>query len=504
MVLGYTWHFPHVKQEDNSGHFGAFPPMSQGMESQTPNRRLDSWKSIATFFGRDERTVKRWERERALPVHRLPGARGGVYAYTNELMEWMRPRSNGSKYSGSSEAVPEPEPATLPEATVAAPEESLAATASPATPSLPPHRRINAGWAIAAVVLLALAVIATLVARRRGQVENPSSAESSGTVDPVVHDLYLKGRYYWAKRTPDDLNKAVEYFNLAIAKDPNYAPAYVGLADSYNLLREYTPMSDSEAYPRALAAARKAIELDPNDAAAHNSLAFGTFYWEWDAAAAEREYRRAIELDPNVAVAHHWYATFLMALGRLPESLREIERARQLDPASTSIVTDQAWIKYAAGQKQEGKAMLQQLAETSPEATSPHRYLGMIFFEEGDYRRALAEKRKVALLTHDADQLAIVEASEKGFAASGAKGMLESRLRAQKTIYSEGRLSPYDLAATLALLGRNEEALASLQVAYRNHDPRLIGLGNDFRFAGVHNDPAYRALVARVGLSPAA
>ncbi len=480
--------------------------MLQGMESHTPNRRLDSWKSIATFFGRDERTVKRWERERALPVHRLPGARGGVYAYTSELIEWMKPRnSNGSKYSGSSEALLEPDPVALPGATVVAttPEEPPT-SASLATPSLPSRRVAKAFWAIAAVLLLAIMVIATLVARRRGQVEHRSSARSSAAEDPVVHDLYLKGRYYWAKRTPDDLSKAVEYFNLAIAKDPNYAPAYVGLADSYNLLREYTPMSDSEAYPRALAAARKAIELDPNDAAAHSSLAFGTFYWEWDAAAAEREFRRAIELDPNVAVAHHWYATFLMALGRLQESQVEIERARQLDPASTSIVADQAWIKYAAGQKQEGKALLQQLAETSPEATSPHRYLWMIFLEQKDYPRALAEGRKAALLTHDADQLAIVEASTKGFAAGGAKGMLESMLRAQKIIYSEGRLSPYDLAATLALLGRNEEALASLQVAYRNHDPRLIGLRNDFRFAGMQDDPAYRDLVARTGIPPGA
>lgn len=475
--------------------------MSQGTESQTPNRRLDSWKSIATFFGRDERTVKRWERDRALPVHRLPGTRGGVYAYSNELIEWMEHRrSNGLVPSGSLEALLEPEPEEFSQAAAGTIPEEIGTDSPSVTTNLPSRRRANTLWVIAAVLLLVIAGIATRLAMRRGTFALSSPTKLSAVEDPVVHDLYLKGRYHWAKRTPDDLHKAVDYFNQAIAKDPNYAPAYVGLADSYNLLREYTSMSDSEAYPRALTAARKAIELDPTSAAAHNSLAFGTFYWEWDAAAAEREFRRAIELDPNVAVAHHWYATFLMSVGRLQESLQEIESARQLDPASTSIVADQAWIKYAAGQKQEGKALLQQLAETSPEATSPHRYLWMIYLEERDYPHALAEERKAALLTHDADQLAIVEASEKGLAAGGVKGMLESRLRAQKTINTVGRLSPFDLAATLALLGRNEDALASLQIAYRNHDSRLIGLRNDFRFTGLHDDPPYRDLVARVGI----
>src|ERR1019366_4026317 len=152
-----------------------------------------------------------------------------------------------------------------------------------------------------------------------------SEAADGANVDPEAQDLYLKGRYYWDKRTPDDLNKAVDFFTQASIRDPNYAQAYVGLADCYNLLREYAAMTPEEAYPRALAAAKTAVELDDSSAEAHNSLAFVTFYWNWDVAGAEREFRRALELNPTYVVAHHWYATFLMTIGRLPEALEQID-----------------------------------------------------------------------------------------------------------------------------------------------------------------------------------
>ena len=149
-----------------------------------------------------------------------------------------------------------------------------------------------------------------------------------------AQDLYLKGRYYFEKRTPADLNQAVDFFTQAIVHDPGYAAPYVGLADSYNLLREYSAMLPEEAFPRALAAASKAVELDPNSAEAHNSLAFASYWGFFDAATADREFKRAIELDATLPRAHHWYATFLVAIQRNQEALVEIERARRLDPSS--------------------------------------------------------------------------------------------------------------------------------------------------------------------------
>src|ERR1700690_4450127 len=147
---------------------------------------------------------------------------------------------------------------------------------------------------------------------------SPASGPGHHPANREAEEFYLKGRFYWSKRTPDSLNKAVDSFTQAIVHDPNYAQAYVGLADSYNLLREYTLMPPSEAFPRALAAAKKAVELDPLSSEAHASVAFVSFYGMWDARTAEVEFQRAIELNPNNAVAHHWYATYLVSIHRVP------------------------------------------------------------------------------------------------------------------------------------------------------------------------------------------
>lgn len=167
----------------------------------------------------------------------------------------------------------------------------------------------------------------------------------------------------------------MDSFTQAIVHDPNYAQAYVGLADCYNLLREYTVMPSSEAYPRALAAAKKAVELDAQSSEAHASLAFVSFFGMWDVTTADREFRRAIELDPNNAVAHHWYATYLMCLNRYPESLAELERARELDPASKSVLADKGMLLFNAGQRREGIATLKQMEDNEPDFISPHRFL---------------------------------------------------------------------------------------------------------------------------------
>jgi tetratricopeptide (TPR) repeat protein len=145
-------------------------------------------------------------------------------------------------------------------------------------------------------------------------------------VNPAARSAYLEGRYYWSQRNEQSLRRAVEYFNQATASDPAYADAWVGLADCYNLLREYSAMPGSEAFPRALAAARKAVELDDTSADAHSALAFAAFYGSLDVKAGEREFQRALELNPNYAEAHQWYATALMTLGRSREALAQIVR----------------------------------------------------------------------------------------------------------------------------------------------------------------------------------
>jgi tetratricopeptide (TPR) repeat protein len=160
---------------------------------------------------------------------------------------------------------------------------------------------------------------------------------NQGTQNTDAHELYLKGRYYWNKRTPSDLETAIGYFNHAISKDPAYALAYSGLADAYSVLPSYGS-SPSENYPKSSAAARKALILDPTLARAHAVLGSNEMEYDWDFAGGEAEYKKALELDPNDATAHQWYATDIASIGgREQEALTEINRARQLDPLSVTI-----------------------------------------------------------------------------------------------------------------------------------------------------------------------
>jgi len=331
---------------------------------------------------------------------------------------------------------------------------------------------------------------------------SPSTGLPHHAANREAEEFYLRGRYYWEKRTPDSLNKAVDSFMQAIVHDPGYAPAYVGLADCYNLLREYTVMPASEAYPRALAAAKKAVELDPQSSDAHASLAFASFFGMWDAATADREFRRALELNPSNAIAHHWYATYLECLRRYPESLAEIERAQALVPASKSVLADKGAILFDAGRLQEAIALLKQMEESEPDFISPHRYLKSIYLQTANYPHYLVEARSEAFLMRDSSALAVVEATEKSFAAGGGKGLLEALLRHQTKLYERGLLSPYVLAVTCSLQGNKQEALRYLKTAHDRHADGLFQIETDPSFHNLHNEAAFRQLVAEVGLPP--
>ncbi len=357
---------------------------------------------------------------------------------------------------------------------------------------------------VAAIVLVVWSFWPSHRAAKAGTTNQPgavprASDSSRLSANSEAEQLYLKGRFYWEKRTADGLNKAVDQFTQAIVHDPSYAPAYVGLADCYNLLREYTLMPASEAYPRAQAAAQKAVELDDQSSEAHASLAFALFYGVWDVPNAEHEFRRAIDLDPNNAVAHHWYATYLATVGRNPESVAEIERAQTLDPASKSVLADKGDLLWEAGRHDEGAALLKQLVVTEPDFVSPHRYLKGMYFASGNYPSYLQEWKKEATLMHDNSTLKLVDAAERGFATGGSQGMLRNLLAQQKKLYQRGQLSPYYLAQTNSLLGDKLEALKYLQIAYDKHDDATIQIETDSAFNNLHNDPAYKALIARLG-----
>src|ERR1700685_465161 len=388
--------------------------MTGSNDNPRNGKRLDTWKEIGGFFGRDERTVKRWEMTRKLPVHRVPGGgRANVYAYEGELTEWLRSNdpqggsgqedvvadSNGSSLAGSSGT-----------AEVGLEEASNGERESGGFGS--GEKRSWRGSGLILVVLLIVAVGAGLLIYKSrdwlGLGGSTAAKTGAHQVAPESEQLYLKGIYYWHNRTPESLNQAVDYFTQAIVRDPNNAEAYVGLANCYNLLREYSTMPDDEAYPRAMAAAKRAIALDDSLSGAHSSLGFGEFYWSWDAPGAEKEFRRAIELDPKSVNAHHWYATMLMSLGREKESLGEIEKAQQLDPQSTAILADQGLIIYHNEQKERAVAQLKQLEAAEPGFLSPHNYLAAIYYAGHDCKNYLAESKAAATVQHDEQRMKIV------------------------------------------------------------------------------------------------
>jgi DNA-binding winged helix-turn-helix (wHTH) protein/Tfp pilus assembly protein PilF len=365
-------------------------------------------------------------------------------------------------------------------------------------------------WRKLVFVLPLLAIIFAVWTSRPSYRDVNANAKSGSARVQNLHqpanreaeDFYLKGRFYWNKRTPESLNQALEAFTQAIAHDPNYSDAYVGLADCYNLLREFSAMPGNEAYFKAFAAAKKAVELDPQSSESHASLAFVTFFGMWDAAGAEKEFRRAIELDPNNAKAHHWYATFLHALNRHQEGLNEIELARKLSPDSSSILADKGELLWAAGHHEQAMQMLKQLEVAEPEFVSPHRYLRLAYFEIRDYPDYIAELKKEVRLTHDVAQSAVAEAASNGFAQGNEPGLLEAQLSEQKKLYEQRKLSPYFVAQTDARRGDTREALKYLTIGLQSHDEYMLNLSCDQGFASLHSDPAFAQVLAKIGLPP--
>jgi tetratricopeptide (TPR) repeat protein len=481
--------------------------MAAHSEPLPAKMRLDSWKEIAAFFDRDERTVKRWEKERGLPVYRVPGSvRGGVFAYADELTEWLKAPSHNW----------EPVEITAAVAAAAAGDRDRTGPAGVLTikpptdvPASelhlvpPPSRWAEAGaflW-ILPLVLLTGSFLAFSFGHREPRYKNALAAPPPPSAE--AQDLYLKGRYHFEKRTADDLNQAVDFFTQAIVNDPSYAAPYVGLADSYNLLREFSVMPPQEAFPRARAAAAKAVELDGNSAEAHNSLAFASFWGFFDVAAADREFKRALELDPALPRAHHWYATYLIETGRTQEALAEIERARQLDPSSTPILADKGCILTAAGKTEEARTLLMQLAASQPEFVPPHRYLAEdIYFREGNYAGYFAEIGTVARLRHDSKAQKNIDLEKAAYKSGGRQGLLAQRLKVRRESFDHGTGSAFDVADAYAAVGQDNDALKYLEIAYQRHDLRLTSLLTNGEFQHLRQGPEFRELTAKVGLPP--
>lgn len=459
--------------------------MSRSPAGPAENKRIDSWKEIAAFFGRDERTAKRWEKERGLPVHRFPGERGSVFAWSHELTDWLNS-------SAASNPIEPPPAQAIPQPVAPLPEPA---------PRLPAARRRRAIGPRTAALLLACATAVALPAiywyHSRAGAAHARSA-SAHVPDAEAQQLYLKGRYYWSHRTAQSLSQAIDAFTQAVVHDSDYAQAYAGLAECYDLMPEFASMPGSEAFPRAIAAARKAISLDDSLGEAHRALGFALFYWEWKVPAALTEYQRALNLDPRDEEAHHWYATSLLGLGRVQEARTEIDTAQQLNPASRSILSDQALIHFLAGDQSAAVARLREIEQTDPDFLSAPRYLAYAAFTQKDYPTFIAQSTRFATLSGDKQLLTVAQAADLGFHRGGERAMLESMRVIQQRYFDSRQSSGFELARTCALLGRKQDAVKALEGAIAAHDYAVLEAPADPNFNNLAADPSFQDLIRQI------
>jgi len=318
-------------------------------------------------------------------------------------------------------------------------------------------------------------------------------------VNPEAFESYLKGRYFWNKRTAEGLNVALAYFNQAIGEDPTFAQAYSGLADTYALLGDwqYAVMTPKEALPKAKASAIKALELDSALGEAHNSLAFCLDGFEWDFEAAGREFQRAIELNPNYATAHHWYAWHLGLLGRYDDALAEMRKAENLDPLSLIINSDLAELLLIAHSYDESIQQSRKTLEMDPNFALAHNQLGQAYLQKQMYDPAIAELEKAVQLSAGSPTC---EANlARAYAASGSRSGAEKLLSDLKKRSNPSASLASEIAMIYAALGNRDQAMNWLEKGYeeRFNPGVLLRPG----FDPVRSDPSFEELARRIGLS---
>jgi tetratricopeptide (TPR) repeat protein len=319
------------------------------------------------------------------------------------------------------------------------------------------------------------------------------------TDNPEAYHLYLKGRYFWLKFTPADHQRAAEYFNQAIARDPNYALAYAGLADTYIASAGNGWIAPSEAYPKAKAAAKKALELDETLQEAHLTFGALTIFYDYDWAAAEREFKRSIELNPNYAGSYEIYSQLLAATGRLDEALAMTRRGLEVEPLSVLINDDMSYAYYFARRYDEGIKQYQKSLEMDPNDTIALLGIGAIYEQKGMYDEAIAVYQKAINLSERTT--GILGVLGHAYAASGRRAEALKILAELSEMSRQKYVSPFDLAVLYTGLGEKDRAIEQLQKQYQERGSGLfIDLKVEPLFDPLRSDPRFADLLRSMGL----
>jgi len=307
----------------------------------------------------------------------------------------------------------------------------------------------------------------------------------------------LKGRYFWNKRTEDGFRKGIEYFKQAVAKDPNYAPAYAGLADSYLMMVEYGLMPARQGFPQAKAAAVRAVTLDDTLAEAHNSLAAVIEDWDWDWNAANKEFRRAIELNPGYATAHQWYGEFLAELGRFDSAIAETRKARDSDPLSLTANSALGEVLYESRQFDQAADQLHKTLDLDHNFAEGHRLLGVIYQGQGRKNEAIRELQQAVTLSNNSTQCAALLG--RAYAVAGKKQKAEQILHDLTSPSQKEYVSPADLSVLYASLGRKDQALRLLEQAYDQRLPAMVNLKVDPALDDLRSEARFQRLLRQIG-----
>lgn len=319
---------------------------------------------------------------------------------------------------------------------------------------------------------------------------------SSHATDPLAYEDYLRGRFFWNSRSADGLQKAIKYFRRALEKYPDYALAYAGLADCYNMFSYYGVASPSEAFPQARKAALRALELDPGLAEAHAALAFGRLHFDWDWAAAESEFKQAIALNPGYANVYHWYSHYLLATGQIERSLSETRRALTLDPLNLSINTHMGHEYIYAGQFDRAVDQLLKTLEMNPTSARAHVLLAKAYEGTSRFAEAEAELGKASVLSPGDPQ--VDAALAHIYAATARIAAAKKSLGKLTGLWRQRKIGAYQIAVVYATLREPDQALDWLGKALSEHSEDVFYLNVDPDLRSLRTLPGFHSLLVQL------
>ena len=532
------------------------------------NERLDSWKEIASYLGRDVRTVQRWERTEGLPVKRhLHQSQYTVYAFRPEIDIWMRDRRLPSEpaakslpfaptrrglavlpfenLSGDTEQEYFNDGLTeemvvqlgrlrpdklgvigrttmmqykrtqksigeigrelgvdyLLEGSVRRSDHRVRITAQLIRVTDQTHLWADSYERPLEDVLAIQIGVAERIARSLAMElvhDHGTELSRASTANAAAHDSYLRGLYLWNTRSENGFLKAIEYFKNAVARDPDYAAAYVGLAFCYVTLGWYGALPTVEAYRRATAAATRAIDLDNGVAEGHTALGYAKHLFEWNWDAVEVEHRRALELNPSYVTAHQWYALFLAAVQRFEEALAEMQRALELDPFSLVINAHLGWLLYFLRENDRAIQQLEKTVEIEPKFEISRYFLGLAYLQKGMYEEAVETLKICTELSgrHPGALAGLIHACGR----AGRDAEARAFLKEMKAIQEQRFVSPYFFALAYTGCDQKDLAFKWFEKALEDRSGWLANLNIEPALDSIRSDRRFRDLAQRVGL----